>query len=150
MIKSLRELKLYKGKLKVHVNLSKSNSFVCNQLMCENVGKCCVCKLSMGLEEKKRMLESLDLSYNGLTILPPSLWELENVKWLNVAGNGFKSISKDIVQLAKLETIVLGENEQLEELPIDVMLMDMPMLENIILEKKSPWYTKLGEKAKMY
>ena len=67
-----------------------------------------------------KQIEALDLSRNGLLIIPKQVYSLSRLKQLNLAQNQLKTIpSKLFITLTKLEEINLSGN-LIEELPIEI------------------------------
>lgn len=71
--------------------------------------------------EEARVSEAteLDLSYLGLTELPPELWELTNLQWLSLSHNHIGNLSPKIQQLSNLQMLLLVDT-QLESLPPEI------------------------------
>jgi internalin A len=61
----------------------------------------------------------LDLSDLGLTELPPELWQLNNLRWLNLFYNQLTNLPSEIGQLTKLQALWLNGNS-LRELPPEI------------------------------
>ena len=58
---------------------------MCQNLMCEKVGLACACRLAVRLGQIPQ-LELLDVSHNGLDVLPETVFELENLQTLILTG----------------------------------------------------------------
>ncbi|XP_048133532.1 disease resistance protein RPV1-like isoform X3 [Rhodamnia argentea] len=55
--------------------------------------------------ENLRLLEEMDLSYTGITVMPPSVKHLSNLKTLKMEGTHLEKFPENIVELKKLEEI---------------------------------------------
>ena len=64
----------------------------CMNIMCEQVGGPCVCKLARALSRLPR-LERLDVSGHKLGVLPDTIGELESLTHLDVSGNDLRDLS---------------------------------------------------------
>lgn len=93
--------------------LSASEDLKCVNLFCEKVGGPCVCRIERVLarDDLKNTVESVDLSVNKLTQLPPSLFKLRNMKILNLRNNDLTNLmTEDFSTLVGLESIDLTDN----------------------------------------
>ena len=71
------------------------------------------------LEAERTGATELDLSGLGLSELPPELWELSELHYLNLWDNKLNSLSPDIGQLTNLQALDLGANN-LNNLPMEI------------------------------
>jgi len=96
--------------------LSRNEELVCKNLMCENVSLPCLCKLERLLQSLKADdLDSLDLSHNNLTTLPPSLIKMKSLQSLHLQGNKFSSFPlTSLESLDFLRYLDITENPFLE------------------------------------
>lgn len=92
--------------------LSRSEELICKNLMCENVTLPCVCKLERLLQGLgANDLETLDLSYNNLTTLPPSLSKMKGLQTLHLQGNKFSNFPLSSLEpLDSLKYLDVSEN----------------------------------------
>lgn len=110
-VKSL--MQLMQTKTVKSIFLSASEDLKCVNLFCEKVGGPCVCRIERVLarDDLSMSVETLDLSVNKLTQLPPSLYKLSNMKVLNLRDNDLATIvPKDFSSLIGLESIDLSDN----------------------------------------
>ena len=75
------------SKALTHLFLSSSEDLKCRNLMCERVGECCVCRLSLSLDRTPQLLE-LDISSNNLDCVPENLWSLNKLEVLRTIDHG--------------------------------------------------------------
>ncbi|WP_457749965.1 leucine-rich repeat domain-containing protein [Sulfurimonas sp.] len=74
-------------------------------------------------------LESLDISGNYISELPEWIWELTNLKVLRLGsalcgGNNIQNISSNIKKLKNLEILDIRYNDNLQELPSELLQLD--------------------------
>lgn len=106
-------MQLMQTKTVKSIFLSASEDLKCVNLFCEKVGGPCVCRIERVLarDDLSMSVETLDLSVNKLTQLPPSLYKLSNMKVLNLRDNDLATIvPKDFSSLIGLESIDLSDN----------------------------------------
>ena len=104
----------------VELNLSSSEDLVCKNMMCEKVGDVCVCRLAVWASQSAPSLlnlETLNLSQNGLTVLPDSIFEMTTVTKLDISENQLTNIPDAIVRMTGLKYLDLHGNPNLEALP---------------------------------
>ena len=73
-----------------NLNLSKSEDLICKNLMCEKLGEVCICKLARWASingPSLDNLQALELENNGLTVLPDSVFDLNQIEYLNLSHN---------------------------------------------------------------
>jgi len=85
--------------------------------------------------------DSLDLSiqHPKLTVIPDYVFDMKDLRILDVSGNRIGVISPRIQELTKLESLYLSGNHYLKDLPD--FLMDMKSLKFIYLEGMKLWST---------
>ena len=106
-------LQLSQNKLVKNVFLSASEDLKCVNLFCEKVGGPCVCRIERVLarEDLAKTVETVDLSRNKLTQLPPSLYKLNEMISLSLRDNDLTTLkAEDFSSLTKLESIDLRNN----------------------------------------
>jgi Leucine rich repeat len=106
-------LQLSQNKLVKSVFLSASEDLKCVNLFCEKVGGPCVCRIERVLarEDLAKTVETVDLSRNKLTQLPPSLYKLNEMISLSLRDNDLTTLkAEDFSSLTKLESIDLRNN----------------------------------------
>jgi hypothetical protein len=83
--------------------------------------------------------EYLDLAiqHPKLTVIPDYVFNMTNLRELDLSGNRIGVISRDILKLTKLEILHLGGNQYLKELPD--FLGDMKSLKTIYFEGMGTW-----------
>lgn len=86
-------------------------------------------------------LESLDLSNNSITYLPPSIGQLKNLKVLILSGNDISYLPKEFENLVNLETLELSGNP-IERTPIEIAAQGPQGVIN--------YYLSLGENVKLF
>jgi Leucine-rich repeat (LRR) protein len=64
-------------------------------------------------------VEQLDLVECGLASVPPEVWDMNSLKFLNLRGNRLESLPPEIGQLVNLVELRLGDN-QLTDLPVEI------------------------------
>mmetsp|Transcript_77583 Transcript_77583/g.151864 ORF Transcript_77583/g.151864 Transcript_77583/m.151864 type:complete len:178 (-) Transcript_77583:194-727(-) len=90
-------------------DLSDSSDLSCVNMMCENVGEACICKLARCLSRCPN-LRYLDLAGNNLGALPEEgIASLEKLEYLDVSGNALKDLSV-VAQLSSLVTLKADDN----------------------------------------
>lgn len=67
---------------------------------------------------------SLDLSHTDLTNIPVDFSQFSQLRVLNLAYTGLTKVSPSIFQLPQLEVLNLEGNEQLQELPKGIKLLE--------------------------
>lgn len=94
-------------------------------------------------------LEELNLAGNNLQELPIEIYTLKNLKVLNLGdiisgGNKLQYISKDIEKLTNLEILKLVYNDEIKELPKEVLKLEN--IDLISLSQKAILDTPIGKK----
>ena len=88
----------------------------------------------------KRELHLNGIPFIGLTEIPPAVFELSNLRLLNISGSygetrtGIKEIPPEIAKLTDLETLILEKN-QIEALPAE--LFTLTRLEHLYLKSNN-------------
>ena len=106
-------IQLSQTKLVRKILLSASEDLKCVNLFCEKVGGPCICRIERVLarDDLRSTVESVDLSVNKLTQLPPSLYKLSSMKVLNLRNNDIVDLkTEDFITLGGLESIDLSNN----------------------------------------
>ena len=106
-------IQLSQTKLVRKILLSASEDLKCVNLFCEKVGGPCICRIERVLarDDLRSTVESVDLSVNKLTQLPPSLYKLSSMKVLNLRNNDIVDLkTEDFLTLGGLESIDLSNN----------------------------------------
>ena len=95
--------------------LRDSPDLRCINIMCEQVGRGCACRLALSMG-RMTQLQVIDISRNSLPKLPDSLWGLERLRVLSLADNALTVLPIEVQLLKNLEVIDLSGNK-LETLP---------------------------------
>ena len=106
-------LQLTQSKIVKNIHLSASDDLKCVNLFCEKVGGPCICRIEriLARNDLVETVETLDLSLNQLTQLPPSLYKLNKMKKLNLRDNALESLkADDFLHLTELDTLDLSKN----------------------------------------
>ena len=111
----------------VSVEMRSSEDLVCNNLMCEQLGGACVCRLARFMESLPRV-ERMDLSQNNLHVLPDAIWDRRNLRVLDLSHNAISRVPQQVAALEKLEVLRLAGNS-ISELPDE--LFEMPALREL-------------------
>ena len=85
------------GKRCKSLNLSKSEDLVCKNIMCEKLGEACICRLARCLSFTPNVVD-IDLSNNGLTNLPDTIYTLENLEKIDLKGNSFSKEERESIK----------------------------------------------------
>ncbi|XP_051983353.1 leucine-rich repeat-containing protein 58a isoform X1 [Xyrauchen texanus] len=62
------------------------------------------------VDSKKKQIQQLHLTYNRLSLLPPSVCLLSNLEYLDISNNVLTFIPEDIIRLTNLKTFVAKNN----------------------------------------
>lgn len=62
------------------------------------------------VDSKRKQIQELHLSYNRLSLLPPSVCLLSNLEYLDISNNAITSIPEDFIRLPNLKTLVAKNN----------------------------------------
>ena len=93
-------------------------------------------------------LEELSLAGNCLKELPEEIYNLKNLKVLSLGdvisgGNNLTSLSKNIGKLTNLEVLKIVWNDDLKELPKEIL--NLPKLDLVFLSQHSILDSKVGQ-----
>lgn len=93
-------------------------------------------------------LEELNLAGNCLKVLPEEIYNLKNLKVLSLGdvisgGNNLTSLSKNIGKLTNLEVLKIVWNEDLKELPKEIL--NLPKLDLVFLSQHSILDSEVGQ-----
>ncbi|CAM9127694.1 unnamed protein product [Discosporangium mesarthrocarpum] len=122
--------------------LRSSDDLVCRNLMCEKLGGPCACRLAVTLS-RLGGLKELDISGNGLGILPDTVFELTALERLNISGNNLMVLPPGISALAELRSLRMSDNffthlpeellqlKRLEELHVDGNVLGETLLQKL-------------------
>lgn len=114
----------------ISLDLSQSKELECVNVMCENVGERCACRLAMWLTQHPLPnLEFLNLSRNQLRFVPEPVFALKKLKRLDLSNNLLSDIETDRIQ-ASLEELDLSFNENLKPETI-TRLYEIPTIRQI-------------------
>lgn len=121
--KSIRDLiTISQSNLIEVISLSKSSDLICKNIFCEKVGFSCLCKLEHALNSPSlnlNKIKSIDLSFNNLHALPPSIEKMINLQVIDLSGNELKKLPKYFITLEKLTKVDLnGNNHLINSLPL--------------------------------
>ncbi|MAD41901.1 MAG: hypothetical protein CL623_05865 [Arcobacter sp.] len=97
-------------------------------------------------------LEELNLAGNSLKELPEEIYNLKNLKVLILGdvisgGNNLTSLSRNIEKLTNLEVLKIVWNEDLKELPKEIL--KLPKLDLVLLSQRSILNNDVGQKLLM-
>ena len=98
------------GKKCETLKLSKSEDLICKNIMCEKLGEPCICRLARCLSFTPNVVD-IDLSDNGLTNLPDTIYSLQKLQKIDLKGNSFSVEEKENIKEKLAE---LAEKEKLE------------------------------------
>ena len=90
-----------------HLLLRASPDLACVNLMCEQVGRGCACRLALALE-RMPLLEEVDVGGNALPQLPDALLALPRLRVLRAAGNALQALPRSLAACAALEALDVG------------------------------------------
>eukprot|EP01138_Halocafeteria_seosinensis_P000870 gb/GECG01000893.1/.p1 GENE.gb/GECG01000893.1/~~gb/GECG01000893.1/.p1 ORF type:complete len:144 (+),score=14.01 gb/GECG01000893.1/:1-432(+) len=68
-----------------NLELKGHSDLMCQNLMCEKVGLACACRLALRVTQIPQ-LKHLDVSDNGLDVLPDAVFDLANLETLRLRG----------------------------------------------------------------
>ena len=111
----------------VSVEMRGSEDLVCNNLMCEQLGGACVCRLARFMDSLP-LVERIDLSQNNLSVLPDAIWDRHKLRELDLSLNALTRLPPHIAALTELEVLRLAGNG-IRELPDE--LFEMPSLREL-------------------
>lgn len=112
------------------IALRASEDLVCNNLMCEQIGGACVCKLARFMDGMARV-QRMDVAANRLTVLPDSVWERRTLAHLDASDNLLTTLPPAVAQLGgSLRVLRLARN-RLSGLPAE--LAQLPALAELDL-----------------
>lgn len=94
----------------------------CSNLLCDKIGKPCICRLSSVLG-RTTTLKSLLLAGNGLDDLPDSLWGLQELEVLDLQDNQLTNLSSRISELRSLRVLKIRGNPELKIAMQDIASM---------------------------
>lgn len=104
--RSLRDILDRQGKLVTKISLVKSKDLICTSLFCEKLMEPCLCRLERALASLELdKITSVDLSFNNLTSLPPSIFLMTELQHINIKGNKFKEVPSILKTLPKLNHV---------------------------------------------
>ena len=109
-----------------NLNLSKSEDLICKNLMCEKLGEVCICKLARWASingPSLDNLQALELENNGLTVLPDSVFDLNQIEYLNLSHNLLTEFPIGIIRLQNLKILDLSHNKLIGNLPTYIQTM---------------------------
>ena len=109
-----------------NLNLSKSEDLICKNLMCEKLGEVCICKLARWASINAPSLDNiqaLELENNGLTVLPDSVFDLNQIEYLNLSHNLLTEFPIGIIRLQNLKILDLSHNKLIGNLPTYIQTM---------------------------
>lgn len=115
------------------LDLSNSAQLQCNNLLCDQVGGPCICRLSRVLENVCS-IEALNLRGNALTELPPSLWSLSNLTHLDISDNRLSILPPAVGRLTRLQSLTVSGNSSDLQLPL-TELASLPALRILVVDK---------------
>ena len=93
------------------IALRASPDLVCNNLMCEQIGGACVCKLARFMDSLDHV-QSIDVGANALTVLPDSLWARSSLELLDASDNHLTALSPQVAQVGgSLRVLRLAGND---------------------------------------
>lgn len=115
------------------LDLSNSAQLQCNNLLCDQVGGPCICRLSRVLENVCS-IETLNLRGNALTELPPSLWSLSNLTHLDISDNCLSILPPAVGRLQRLQSLTVSGNSSDLQLPL-TELASLPALRILVVDK---------------
>ena len=84
----------------------------CRNMLCEKIGKPCICRLATVLQQMTS-LRSLLLTGNGLEDLPDTLWALRELEVLDLRDNQLTMVSPRISELESLKILKLSGNPRI-------------------------------------
>ena len=109
------------------IEMSGSPDLVCNNLMCEQLGGACVCRLARFMDALPQV-ERIVLAQNNLTVLPDSVWDRTTLRELDLSSNLLQRLPKQIAMLCELKVLRVADNS-ISDLPDE--LFHMASLEEI-------------------
>ncbi|BFG31068.1 hypothetical protein CerSpe_173420 [Prunus speciosa] len=73
--------------------------------------------LPLNIASLPQFLKSLDMAYCNMSEIPNDLSSLSSLEYLNLSGNPFLSLSRNMNGLSKLQTLLLDYCTNLEMIP---------------------------------
>ena len=128
---SLREASL-KPEAVVDLALTGGTDFRCDNLVCGEFGKVCVCKAArwFGMNAARMpRLRSLSLAHNGIAVLPPSVCQLTTLRRLDLRGNQLAELPNEVAGLQELRWVDIRDNA-FDATPR--VLRELPKLERLL------------------
>lgn len=123
-----------KRKTATELLLSGSPELLCMNIMCAQVAKGCACRLAMVIERMPQ-LQTVDISFGKLPVLPDSLYQLKEIQKLYANDNLLASLSVESTRnWERLEELHLQNNHLTLSAQDMESLLSLPSLKVVNLK----------------
>lgn len=123
VVRSIREAGKHASEV-TRLDLTTGKELQCVNIMCENVGERCACRLALWFTQRQLpRLEVLNLSCNHLRFLPDPIFRLPKLRVLDISYNKLVEIPTIVANLRRLEQIDITGNLGIVDLPSELFAL---------------------------